>query len=61
MDSKHIIPIHLKLALTVREAAAYSNIGINRIDATPRTVHLRQMPHHPLCRGNDESNQNTIK
>ena len=36
MDSKHIVPIHLKLALTVREAAAYSNIGINRIEAMLR-------------------------
>ena len=31
-----IVPIHLKLALTSREAAAYSKIGINRIDATLR-------------------------
>ena len=36
MDSKPIVPIHLKLALTVREAAAYSNIGINRIEAMLR-------------------------
>lgn len=26
------VPIHLKLTLTIREAAEYSNIGINRID-----------------------------
>lgn len=26
------IPIHLKMALTIKEAAEYSNIGINRID-----------------------------
>ena len=25
------VPIHLKLALTINEAAAYSNIGINKI------------------------------
>ena len=31
MDSKNIVPIHLKLALTVPEAAAYSNIGMNKI------------------------------
>ena len=31
MESKNIVPIHLKLALTVPEAAAYSNIGINKI------------------------------
>lgn len=27
------VPIHLKMALTIREAAEYSNIGINKIDA----------------------------
>ena len=37
MDSKNIVPIHLKLALTVPEAAAYSNIGINKIDSLLRT------------------------
>ena len=26
------VPIHLKLTLTIREAAEYSNIGINKID-----------------------------
>lgn len=26
------VPIHLKLALTIKEAAEYSNIGINKID-----------------------------
>ena len=26
------VPIHLKMALTIREAAEYSNIGINKID-----------------------------
>lgn len=26
------VPIHLKVTLTVREAAEYSNIGINKID-----------------------------
>lgn len=26
------VPIHLKAALTIREAAVYSNIGINKID-----------------------------
>lgn len=30
------VPIHLKLNLTVREAAEYSDIGINRIDAMLR-------------------------
>lgn len=26
------VPIHLKIALTVKEASEYSNIGINKID-----------------------------
>ena len=30
------IPIEKKLNLTIKEAAAYSNIGINRIDAMLR-------------------------
>ena len=32
MDSMDKVPIHLKMALTIREAAEYSNIGINKID-----------------------------
>ena len=31
------VPIHEKLALTIREAAEYSNIGINKIDELLRT------------------------
>ena len=31
------IPIHLKMTLTIREAAEYSNIGINKIDSMLRT------------------------
>lgn len=27
------VPIHLKMLLTIREAAEYSSIGINKIDA----------------------------
>ena len=30
-------PIHLKVTLTIREAAEYSNIGINKIDSLLRT------------------------
>lgn len=29
-------PIHLKVALTIKEAAEYSNIGINKIDSMLR-------------------------
>ena len=31
------VPIHLKTTLSIREAAAYSNIGINKIDSLLRT------------------------
>ena len=27
------VPIHLKMTLSIREASAYSGIGINKIDA----------------------------
>lgn len=30
-------PTHLKLTLTIREAAEYSNIGINKIDSLLRS------------------------
>ena len=31
------VPIHEKLLLSIREAAEYSNIGINRLDAMLRS------------------------
>ena len=31
------VPIHLKVTLTIREAAEYSKIGINKIDSLLRT------------------------
>lgn len=31
------VPIHLKMNLTIREAAEYSNIGINKIDSMLRS------------------------
>ena len=31
------IPLNLKLTMTVKEAAEYSNIGINRIDRMQRS------------------------
>jgi excisionase family DNA binding protein len=34
------VPIHLKVTLTIKEAAEYSNIGINKID---------NMLHSPNC------------
>ena len=36
------VPIHLKVTLTIREAAEYSNIGINKIDS------LLRMPNCPF-------------
>lgn len=30
------VPIHLKVTLTIKEAAEYSNIGINKIDSLLR-------------------------
>ena len=35
-EDKMIVPINEKLLLTIKEAALYSNIGINRIDAMLR-------------------------
>ena len=32
---KDTVPIYKKMTLTIREAAEYSNIGINKIDAMP--------------------------
>lgn len=32
-DSTEKVPIHLKMVLTIREDAEYSNIGINKIDS----------------------------
>ena len=32
-DKISTVPIHLKMTLTARDAAEYSNIGINKIDA----------------------------
>ena len=34
MENK--VPIHLKMTLTIREAAEYSNIGMNKIDSMLR-------------------------
>ena len=31
------VPIHLKMTLSIREAAEYSNIGINKIDRMLRS------------------------
>ncbi len=36
-DKISTVPIHLKMTLTAREAAEYSNIGINKIDSMLRS------------------------
>ena len=41
-DNTYKVPIHLKMTLTAREAAEYSNIGINKIDS------LLRMPNCPF-------------
>jgi len=41
-DNTCKVPIHLKMTLTAREAAEYSNIGINKIDS------LLRMPNCPF-------------
>lgn len=33
------VPIHCKMVLTIREAAEYSNIGINKIETMLRQPH----------------------
>ena len=38
------VPIHLKMTLTIRGAAEYSNIGINKIDS------MLRMPNCPFAR-----------
>ena len=42
MENKVRVPIHLKLTLTIKEAAEYSNIGINKIDT------LLKQPNFPF-------------
>ncbi len=36
-DNFQTVPIHEKVTLTIKEAAEYSNIGINKIDAMLRS------------------------
>ena len=38
MTNTPTVPIHLKMALTTKEAAEYSNIGINKIRSEERRV-----------------------
>ena len=42
MTATENVPIHLKVALTIKEAAEYSNIGINKINS------MLRMPHCPF-------------
>ena len=36
-NANNSVPIHRKIALTIKEAAEYSNIGINKIDSMLRS------------------------
>ncbi len=36
-ENLQTVPIHEKVTLTIKEAAEYSNIGMNKIDALLRT------------------------
>jgi hypothetical protein len=36
MNTAKTVPIHRKVTLTIKEAAKYSNIGINKIDSLLR-------------------------
>ena len=40
-NSKKVVPIWEKVTLTLEEAAAYSNVGVNR---------LREMTNDPRCK-----------
>lgn len=42
LDNNNNVPVHLKMTLTIREAAQYSNIGINKIDS------MLRMPNCPF-------------
>ena len=33
IENEERVPIHFKMTLTIKEAAEYSNVGINKIDA----------------------------
>ena len=35
------VPIHLKMTLTIKEAAAYSNIGINKNESMQRSPNCK--------------------
>lgn len=37
LDVTDKVPIYLKMTLTIKEAAEYSNIGINKIDSMLRS------------------------
>ena len=41
-DNESKLPIHLKMLLTIREAAEYSNIGINKIDSMLKLVKRKE-------------------
>jgi len=54
MDNILTVPIHLKMTLTAREAAEYSNIGINKIDSMLRS------PNCPLFCSSAQRNWSSV-
>lgn len=52
-NTERIVPIHQKVALTIREAAEYSNIGINRLEMllkAPRCPFVLYVGHKKLVK-----------
>lgn len=37
MNAENTVPIHLKVTMTIKEAAEFSSIGINKIDSLLRS------------------------
>ena len=52
MENKVRVPIHLKLTLTIKEAAEYSNIGINQ---NRRHAEAAELPVRAFCRNTEVS------
>ena len=49
------VPIHLKMTLTIPEAAAYSNIGINKLDSMLRSPNCPIFPASRQARTESQS------
>lgn len=52
-DWYHMVPIYEKVTLTIKEAAEYSNIGINKLETllkTPRCPFVLYVGHKKLVK-----------